>query len=187
MKKILIVIDMQNDFITGALGNEDCKKVVEPIKKLIEDNVWDEIRFTADEHVGGNTNGSRYKDTIEGKIIPPHCVPGTEGYEIVPELNAFCKKPPIGKDSFGSFHVGATIQYDIEHIIWDTYTNRGEEYEIHLCGVCTSICVLSNAVILRSEFPCAKIVVHKDCTADVTPEKKEAALECMKSILCEVV
>ena len=174
---------MQNDFTTGVLGNDDCKAVIEPIKKLIESGGWDDIRFTMDDH----RDESRYKASVEGKTIPRHCVTETDGWDVVPELKGFMKRAPVTKESFGSFTLGADIQYDVENMIWDRYTNRGEEYEIHLCGVCTSICVLSNAAILRSEFPCAKIVVHQDCTADVTPEKKAAALECMKSILCEVV
>lgn len=188
MKKILIVVDMQNDFITGPLGNDDCKAVVEPIKKLIENESWDLIRFTADTHGGSENSEKRYQSTIEGKTLPIHCVPGSRGWKIVSELADKADSNDIEeKDTFGSFHLGANVQFKLEHIIWDTYTNRGEEYEFHLVGVCTSICVLSNAVILRSEFPCSKIIVHKDCTADVTPEKKEAALECLKSIFCEVV
>ncbi len=187
MKKILLVVDMQNDFITGPLGNEDCKSVVEPIRKLITERSWDTIRFTADEHIKATEEGSRYKDMIEGKTIPPHCIPGTDGIEIVPELKEFCTRPAITKDTFGDFHVGSTIQHDIEGMVWDRYTNCGAEYEIHVVGVRTSICVLSNVVILRSEFPSAKIVIHENCTADVTKEKKDAAIECMKSVLCEVV
>ena len=187
MKKILLVVDMQNDFITGPLGNEDCKAVVEPIRKLITEQSWDTIRFTADEHIKANDDDSRYKETIEGRTIPPHCIPGTDGFEIVPELKPLCTRPTITKDTFGDFHVGATIQYDVEKMVWNSYTNRGAEYEIHVVGVCTSICVLSNVAILRSEFPSAKIIIHENCTADVTKEKKTAALECMKSILCEVV
>lgn len=187
MKKILLIVDMQNDFITGPLGNEECKAVVEPIRKLIVEQSWDTIRFTADTHLDANADGSRYKDTIEGKTIPAHCVPGTEGVEIVPELKEFCVRPVIEKDTFGDFHIGADIQHDVERIVWDPYSNRGEDYEIHVVGVCTSICVLSNVAILRSEFPSAKIVIHEDCTADVSKEKKDAAIECMKSLLCEVV
>lgn len=187
MKKILVVVDMQNDFVTGVLGNKDCQAVVEPIKKLIEENSWDTIRFTIDDHIGGESGDARYNASIEGKNIPRHCVNGSEGWNIVPELQKYVDKPLVDKSTFGSFYLGADLQHDVEGMVWDKYTNRGEEYEIHLVGVCTSICVLSNAVILRSEYPCAKIIVHQDCTADVTPEKKAAGLECMKSILCEVV
>ena len=187
MKKMLLVVDMQNDFITGPLGNEDCKNTVEPIKNLIQGEEWDTIRFTADEHIRAADEDSRYLKTIEGKTIHAHCIPGTDGFEIVPELKEFCVKPTITKESFGSFHIGATLQYDVEHMVWDPYTNIGDGYEIHIVGVCTSICVLTNAAILRTEFPAAKIIVHENCTADTTPEKKAAALECMKSILCEVV
>ena len=187
MKKLLLVVDMQNDFITGPLGNEDCKNTVAPIKDLIQNEKWDTIRFTADEHIRASDEGSRYSRTVEGKTIPVHCVPGTYGFEIVPELNEFCTKPTITKESFGSFHIGATLQYDVEHMVWNPYTNIGDEYEIHIVGVCTSICVLTNVAILRTEFPAARIIVHENCTADTTPEKKAAALECMKSILCEVV
>lgn len=186
MKKVLLVVDMQNDFVTGPLGNDDCKAVIEPIRKLIVEQNWDTIRFTADEHIRANEDNSRYKDTVEGKTIPPHCIPDTEGFEIVPELKEFCVKPLISKDTFGDFHVGATIQHDLEGMVWSMYSNRGEEYEIHVVGVCTSICVLSNVAILRSEFPAAEIVVHEDCTADVSKEKKDAALECMRSLLCEI-
>lgn len=175
MKKILVVIDMQNDFLTGSLGNAECAATIAPVRELLGSRVWDLVAFTRDTHRGN------YAETLEGRKLPvPHCLEGTEGWQIAPALRPFAETTGalvVDKPTFGSFALA------------DALADRtgGEEAELHLCGVCTSICVLSNAAILRARFPDAPIVVHADATADVTPEMKAHALAVLGSIQCDVV
>lgn len=168
-KKLLVVVDMQNDFITGSLRNEDAiaivGNVVAKVKAAAADK--DEIIFTRDTHQ------PNYLDTLEGKNLPvKHCIEGTDGWQIIPELKDFAMKAEvIDKKTFG---------FDG----WN-YLLLGNSYsEIELCGVCTDICVVSNALMLRASFPNTKIMVDSSCCAGVTKEKHEAALEVMKS--CQI-
>ena len=122
-----------------------------------------------------------YAETLEGRKLPvPHCLEGTEGWQIAPALRPFAEAPGaivVDKPTFGSFALADALAARI----------GDEPAELHLCGVCTSICVLSNAAILRARFPDATIVVHADATADVTPELKVHALAVLGSIQCDVV
>ena len=174
MKKILIVIDMQNDFLTGSLGNAECAASAEPVRALLARGGWDLVAFTRDTH------RADYAATLEGRKLPvPHCLAGTEGWQIAPSLRPFAEAPGaivVDKPTFGSFALADAIADRL----------AGEEAELHLCGVCTSICVLSNAAILRARFPDATIVVHEDATADVTPELKVHALAVLGSIQCDI-
>lgn len=175
MKKVLVVIDMQNDFLTGSLGNAECAASAEPVRALLAQGGWDAVAFTRDTHHGN------YAETLEGRKLPvPHCLEGTDGWQIAPALRPFAEAPGalvVDKPTFGSFALADALAARI----------GGEEAELHLCGVCTSICVLSNAAILRARFPDATIVVHADATADVTPELKVHALAVLGSIQCDVV
>lgn len=172
--KILVVVDMQNDFLTGSLGNKECAETVGPVAELIKSKDWDKVIFTRDTHY------SDYLDTLEGKKLPvKHCIKYTEGWEIEKTLMNLVPPEKVyieDKLTFGCLELPQGIYYA---------DNAADE--IHICGVCTSICVLSNAAILRAYFPNTPIILHKDCTADVTPEMKEAALKCFQAIQCEVV
>ena len=175
MKRILIVIDMQNDFLTGSLGNAECAASAEPVRALLAQGGWDLVAFTRDTH------RDDYAQTLEGRKLPvPHCLEGSEGWAIAPALRPFAEAPGaivVDKPTFGSTELA------------DELARRfaGEPVRFHFCGVCTSICVLSNAAILRARFPDAPIVVHADATADVTPEMKAHALAVLGSIQCDVV
>ncbi len=175
MKRILIVIDMQNDFLTGSLGNAECAASAEPVRALLARGGWDLVAFTRDTH------HENYPATLEGRKLPvPHCLAGTDGWAIAPALRPFAEAPGalvVDKPTFGSFALADALAERL----------GGEAAELHLCGVCTSICVLSNAAILRARFPDAPIVVHADATADVTPEMKVHALAVLGSIQCDVV
>lgn len=166
MKKTLIVVDMQNDFIDGSLGTKEAQAIVENVKKKISEYRLrgDEIIFTRDTH------GENYLDTPEGKKLPvKHCIKGTEGWEIAEGLEVpDCVY--IDKPSFGYTH-------------WD---ERSFE-EIEIVGLCTDICVVSNALILKAMFPDAEITVDASCCAGVTPETQRAALETMKMCQIQVV
>lgn len=166
--KILIVVDMQNDFVTGALANPVAKAIVPKIAKKIEKykRKKDRIIFTRDTH------NSDYLDTPEGEALPiPHCINGTWGWLVVDELShPECKH--INKPTFGYRY----WEYDIY--------DGNDLTEIELVGTCTDICVISNALILKAVCPNIKISVDSSCCAGLTPEKHAAALEVMKS--CQI-
>lgn len=171
MQKILIVVDMQNDFVTGPLGSEAAQVAAKNIAEhLLE---YDRVIFTRDTH------DDDYLDTLEGKFLPvPHCIEGSEGHEVIPELmnirSWHQEVSTLDKYSFGSFSwIGAFNSFDCE--------------AIEICGVCTDICVISNALILRSIFKNKRIICHKDWCAGTTKEAHEAALEVMKSCQIEVI
>lgn len=171
MQEILVVVDMQNDFVTGSLGTPEARailpKVVEKVKSFPG-----RVLFTRDTHE------KNYLESREGKALPvPHCIRGSEGWEICPELEAVRKEEPVDKPTFGSTGLGEVLRAA------DRY---GEKiHKITLVGVCTDICVISNTLLLRAFLPEAEIVVDAACCAGVTPEAHRTALEAMKA--CQVV
>lgn len=165
--KVLVVIDMQNDFLTGALANEEGCKIIPQLKALIEKETaaGTMVVFTRDTHYDD------YMNTQEGKLLPvPHCIKGTEGHEITPELAMYATaENTIDKPSFGCLELGNWI-----------YELLGETPdEIVMTGVCTDICVISNAMILKATFPETPIKVIGSCCAGVTVESHETALKAM--------
>ena len=163
MKKTLIVVDMQNDFIDMALGTPEAQAIVPRVKAKIEAYLanGDEVLFTRDTH------GEDYLDTPEGTKLPVvHCVKGTTGWEIADGLyREGCRI--IDKPQFGWPH-------------WDR-----EAFEaVELVGLCTDICVVSNALILKAQHPSVPIAVDASCCAGVTPESHEAALKTMA--MCQI-
>jgi len=185
MKKILIVVDMQNDFISGTLGNEDCRNAVKGCVDLCENGGFDYIVFTRDTH------GEDYLNTLEGKKLPVrHCIYGTEGWNIIQDLRKYAESETslvIDKTTFGSLHaLPETVYSCLTNLNISDGSNVYADFELHFCGVCTSICVLSNMAICRAQFPNARIVLHKGATGDVTDEMKQAAFVCANSIQCEV-
>lgn len=163
MKRTLIVVDMQNDFIDGSLGTKEAQAIVENVKKKIEQYRanGDEIIFTRDTHKAD------YLQTPEGKELPvEHCIEGTHGWEIAEGIDIpDCLH--IDKPTFG----------------WTKWNQYNFEM-IELVGLCTDICVVSNALILKAYFPEAEISVDASCCAGVTPESHEAALTTMK--MCQI-
>lgn len=163
MKKTLIVVDMQNDFINGSLGTKEAEAIVENVKKKIAQyrDAGDEIIFTRDTHQ------ENYLETNEGRHLPvEHCIEGTEGWKIAEGLDV-PGAVYIDKPSFG-------------YVDWKDY--RLEEVEI--VGLCTDICVVSNALIIKALYPEIPVSVDASCCAGVTPESHEAALLTMK--MCQV-
>lgn len=163
MKKTLIVVDMQNDFIDMALGTAEAVAILPRVKAKIGQYAenGDEIIFTRDTH------GSDYLQTPEGKKLPvEHCIRGTRGWEIADGLYVDgCKI--IDKPNFGWPHWNREVLEDVE-----------------LVGLCTDICVVSNALIVKAMFPEARVRVDSACCAGVTPESHEAALATMK--MCQI-
>ena len=169
MTKLLIVVDMQNDFITGSLGSPQAERILPNVKAKIEEykQNGDKIIFTRDTHYDD------YMATQEGKYLPViHCAHGTHGHLTASELDADgCKM--FDKTSFGSLALAEKV----------AETARGFD-EIELCGLCTDICVVSNALILKAQLPETKITVDAECCAGVTEESHKAALLTMK--MCQV-
>ncbi len=176
-KNILIVIDVQNDFITGALRNEEAIKTLPNIVNLIKNEKFDETYVTMDTH---NEN---YLDTLEGKKLPvKHCIKGTFGWEMPTEVSEALKNHNVvnvfEKNTFGSTWMS---NYLADSCFGDT------EYEFTFVGFCSDICVISNALMLRAHFPNSSIKVIKNCTAGVTPQSNENALNTMKMCQIDVI
>ena len=172
MRKMLIVIDMQNDFIDAALGTKEAVAIVDAVKKKIWTYPARDIIATMDTH------GENYMETQEGKYLPiPHCIKGTKGWEIRPDIAELLKGAKIyEKPTFGSTALAADLKALSEQ----------EEIELELIGLCTDICVVSNALLLKAAMPEVKISVDPSCCAGVTPEKHMAALETMRSCQIQV-
>jgi nicotinamidase-related amidase len=176
MTKVLVVIDMQNDFIDGSLGTKEAQAIVENVVNKVYAHDYDELCFTQDTHF------SNYLETQEGKNLPiPHCIYGTKGWELQKDLNAVAERGDVYvafKDSFG-------VYPELFKESFSDYYADGLEFEV--VGLCTDICVISNVLILKALFPEAKITIDSSCCAGVTPEKHEAALEVMRSCQIEVI
>ncbi len=170
MRKVLVVVDMQNDFIDGALGTAEAQAIVPNVVAKMEGYPKADIFATRDTHP------QNYLDTQEGKYLPvPHCIKGTEGWQLrdkVAELVA--PENVIDKPTFGSVKLA--------HMMSELA--QKDELEIELVGLCTDICVVSNALLLKAALPEVKISVDPTCCAGVTPQKHEAALETMRS--CQI-
>lgn len=169
MKKTIIVVDMQNDFVTGSLGTKEACKTVPVIEKLLKENQENQIIFTQDTH------HEDYLSTNEGKMLPvKHCMKGTKGWEIIPELKEWTHQAiMVEKPTFGSLKLSQLI-------------SQNQPEQIILVGVCSDICVISNALILKAYFPETPIIVYENACAGVTPDKHQAAIETMKSCQIDV-
>ncbi len=170
MKKLLIVIDMQNDFIDGSLGTPEAVAIVDAVKDKIRSYPAGDIFATMDTH------GPDYLCTQEGRNLPvEHCIQGTEGWHIRPDIAELLTEAAIfEKPTFGSVQMAEAVK-EIEDL-----------EEIELIGLCTDICVVSNALLLKATLPEVKISVDASCCAGVTQEKHLAALETMRSCQIEV-
>ena len=167
--KILIVVDMQNDFIDGALGTKEAEKIVANVKEKIDTyrSNNDEVIFTRDTHFDD------YLETQEGKNLPvKHCIKDTFGWQISSKLDV-ADSVVIDKPTFGSTKL-------IEYLL-----SKQDISEIQLVGLCTDICVISNAFLLKAALPEVLISVDSRCCAGVTPESHNRALESMKT--CQIM
>lgn len=169
MQEILIVVDMQRDFIDGALGTAEAVAIVPKVaQKIREFN--GKVIFTRDTHE------ENYLETQEGKNLPvPHCIRTTSGWEICPELEELRKEIPVDKETFGSVKLGHMLKEENE---------KNPIKKITLVGLCTDICVISNALLVKAFLPEAEIVVDAACCAGVTPESHKTALAAMK--VCQI-
>ena len=202
-RRYLIVVDMQKDFIDGSLGTEEAQSIVEKVKEKILSYPKDRVYATLDTH------GEDYLSTQEGKRLPvPHCIKGTEGWGLHPALKELILPDHFfEKGSFGSLQLAESMRtlftkQVIEEAtmakntgnIKDTVEIRGDaeigaypDFTIELVGLCTDICVVSNALLLKAFLPEIPISVDSSCCAGVTKEKHLAALETLRSCQVEVL
>lgn len=171
MKQILVVVDMQKDFVDGALGSKEAVAIVPDVVKKIEG--FDGTIFaTLDTHF------EDYMDTAEGKNLPvPHCIKDTDGWQLDKKVAEALEKKgftAVEKNTFGSVDLPALIKAAAD----------GGDFSVELIGLCTDICVVSNALLIKAHFPETPITVDASCCAGVTPEKHAAALETMRS--CQI-
>ncbi|MBQ8687006.1 MAG: cysteine hydrolase [Ruminococcus sp.] len=171
MKKILVVVDMQKDFISGALGTAEAAAIVPGAAEKIRG-------FDGDIFVTFDTHFEDYMETAEGKKLPvPHCIKGTDGWELddkIAEALSGKKYTAVEKITFGSVELPELVKA----------AAAGEAFSVTLMGLCTDICVVSNALLLKASFPGAEIAVDADCCAGVTAESHQAALTTMR--MCQI-
>ena len=171
MKHFLIVVDIQKDFVDGALGTAEAVAIIEPAVRKIQG-------FDGPIFVTYDTHFENYMDTSEGKKLPvPHCIKGTSGWELDSRIAAALDGRPytaVEKLTFGSV--------DLPKLVAQAAENG--DFDITLIGLCTDICVVSNALILKAAFPEREVYVDAACCAGVTPQSHEAALTTMK--MCQI-
>ena len=167
--KYLIVVDMQVDFITGSLGSDLATAIVPNVVQKVK-SFDGKVIFTRDTHF------ENYMDTQEGKKLPvPHCIKGSDGWQICDELKPYVETV-IDKLTFGSIELPRLLE------------GSGEPIEkIELCGLCTDICVISNAMVLKAAFPEVPIAVDSACSAGVTTDSHNTALDAMRAVQIEII
>ncbi len=173
MRKLLVVVDMQKDFINGSLGTKEAEGIVERVAEEIGKYKKEDVFATRDTHK------ENYLETQEGKKLPVvHCVEGTDGWEIDKQIaEALQGAEVIDKPTFGSLKLAEKI----------AKIAKQEEIEVTLVGLCTDICVVSNALLIKAYLPEVPIQVIASCCAGVTPESHRAALATMKMCQIEIV
>ena len=171
MKHFLVIVDMQKDFVDGALGTDEAVKIVPNVVKKIE-SFDGEIFVTLDTHF------ENYLETAEGKKLPVrHCIKDTDGWKLDNSVKKALKGKnytKVEKNTFGSVDLPELIRKSAE----------GEDFSVELVGLCTDICVVSNALLIKANFPEMPISVDSACCAGVTPELHKNALSTMQS--CQI-
>ena len=169
MKKLLVVVDMQNDFVTGCLGTKEAQEITGAVAEFVK-GFDGGVVFTRDTH------GEDYMNTQEGKKLPvPHCLKGSEGWEIVPELKGLTEGVKVfDKPTFGSTELAE-------------YVKNGNYDEVTLIGVCTGICVMSNALLIKAFSIEVPVKVIADLCACVTPDTHQTALSAMATCQVEII
>ncbi len=170
MRKILLVIDMQNDFINGSLGTSEAEAIVDRVAEEIRKYPAGDVIATRDTHT------EDYLNTQEGRKLPVvHCVEGTSGWELHPQIaNALKNAVVVDKPTFGSRKLAEMLEKLAEL----------DELDVTLVGLCTDICVVSNALLIKAFLPETPVRVLADCCAGVTPESHQAALDTMR--MCQI-
>ena len=171
---VLVVVDMQNDFVSGALGTKEAVEIVPRVAQRVEEGIrrGETVLFTRDTHQ------ENYGETQEGRKLPvPHCLQDTWGWQIVDALQPYAANcTPVEKPTFGSTDLPALVKE----------AAAGEAFAVELIGLCTDICVVSNTLLLKAHYPEAPISVDAACCAGVTPATHQAALTTMGMCQIEV-
>lgn len=171
MKRILVVVDIQNDFVDGALGTPEAVTIIDNAVNKIKD-------FDGKIFVTFDTHFDNYMETSEGKKLPvPHCIKATDGWRLNERISeALFNKgcTAVEKPTFGSVKLPELIKAEVGN----------EDFSIELIGLCTDICVVSNALLLKAHFPEKEITVDSSCCAGVTPATHNSALDTMK--MCQI-
>ena len=171
MKKFLIVIDMQKDFVDGALGTNEAQAIIPAVTEKIKG-------FDGEIIVTYDTHSDNYMNTAEGKKLPvPHCIKGTDGWQLDKNVADVLKTKEftvVEKPTFGSVELPRIIEK----------ISAGDDFSIELIGLCTDICVVSNALLLKANYPEKQISVDASCCAGVTPDTHNQALATMK--MCQI-
>lgn len=191
-KKILVVVDMQNDFISGVLGTPEAQAIVPKVVEKIKAKNYDLLIATQDTHLDD------YEEYREGRYLPvKHCVPNTWGYEIVDRISETMWDVDVNPLRV----IMDKCNFALEGDLWKEIVNilndflymyvpldyQGEDLEFEFCGVATNICVVSNAFAIRQAFPEAEITIDASCCAGTTPELHKAALMTMKSCQMNII
>lgn len=172
--KILIVVDMQNDFITGVLGTKEAQDIVDSVVDYIK-NFDGAVFATIDTH-----EENTYNRTLEARSCPKHCTRGTEGRDLDKRIELI-----LGEKQEHYFYEKNT--YGSIQLAYELKNYSGFVNPIEIVGLCTNICVISNALLLRAYFPNRRIIVHADMCAGTTPEKHREALDVMRNCGIEIV
>ena len=171
MKNFLVVVDMQKDFVNGALGTNEAQAIVDNVCRKI-------LTFQGEIIVTFDTHSENYLETAEGRKLPvKHCIKGESGWELDENVKSALEGKDytaVEKPTFGSVLLPKIIREKAQ----------GEDFTVELVGLCTDICVVSNALLLKANFPEAEISVDSECCAGVTPESHNSALNTMRS--CQI-
>ena len=207
MKKILVVVDMQKDFIDGVLGSEQAQAIVQPVVERIEefkkdheayciictlDKHYDEMQLTTGDQIASFENSGRndYESSREGKHLPvPHCVYGTEGYELhsdVANASRWIRSYLLPKQSFGSREMYEVLFMN-EYLGLNNDVKRTEEYQFEFVGLCTDLCVLANVITVQSFCPNSEIYLNTKCCAGSTVEMHNKAIEIMRNMHINII
>jgi nicotinamidase-related amidase len=174
MRKVLVVVDIQKDFVDGALGSKEAQEMIPFAVRKIK-------AFDGDIFVTLDTHTSEYMNTAEGRKLPvPHCIKGTDGWELngdIKEVLRGKQYTEVEKNTFGSVDLPALIKKTVGE----------EEFNIELIGLCTDICVVSNALLLKATYPEVEISIDAKCCAGVTKELHNAALDTMRSCQIDIL
>lgn len=179
MKKLLIVVDMQNDFVSGPLGSKEAAAIEENVVSRILSFDGDDIYFTLDTH------GDDYLSTQEGQRLPVvHCTAGTDGWSPTAAVWMALMEKNVADET----HMAAKTGFASKELPFIIHQTHGDDIgEITLIGVCTDICVIANAMMLKAFFPEARIVVDASCCAGVSPESQQTALAAMRACQIDVI
>lgn len=188
--KIVVLVDLQVDFFTGALRNENAIKIIPRLKSKVQmvrnDPLVKKVYWTQDTH----PSAERYLKTEEGKNLPvPHCEEYTEGWKIIPELREYILSidTVIHKSGFGSDELARQITSYVDSLLIQGSIDSIDDIEVVLFGVCTDICVIANAIAIKTALPFIHVVVDERFCAGVTQESHDIAIQAMKNLQIQIV